>query len=108
MMIMQRAPKSVHTVQMHLSGTLTLDSPAPKKTGMLPFRLISGFSRSARKGSAADGRRCFSIISADGRRALHLELPGRGNGRSRREWMDAISGIIARNPLFDLRVPQQP
>lgn len=42
---------------------------------------------------APDDARMFSVISSDDRH-LHLELPKHGNGRSRREWMDAISDII--------------
>ena len=42
---------------------------------------------------APDDARTFSVISSNDRH-LHLELPKHGNGRSRREWMDAISDII--------------
>lgn len=43
--------------------------------------------------AAPDDARTFSVISSNDRH-LHLELPKHGNGRSRREWMDAISDII--------------
>ena len=36
-------------------------------------------------------RRCFSVLAEA--QSLHLELPKGGNGRSRREWMDAIAGL---------------
>ena len=48
--------------------------------------------------SAHDDARSFSVITSDNSR-LHLELPKRGNGRSRREWMDAISDVIATAPV---------
>lgn len=40
---------------------------------------------------ASEDNRCFSILTET--QALHLSLPKGGNGRSRREWMDAIAGL---------------
>ena len=39
----------------------------------------------------AEDSRCFSVLAES--QSLHLELPKGGNGRSRREWMDAIAGL---------------
>ena len=39
----------------------------------------------------AEDSRCFSILAES--QSLHLKLPKGGNGRSRREWMDAIAGL---------------
>ena len=41
--------------------------------------------------AAVEERRCFSVLAEA--QYLHLELPKGGNGRSRREWMDAIAGL---------------
>ncbi len=41
--------------------------------------------------TAVEERRCFSVLAEC--QSLHLELPKGGNGRSRREWMDAIAGL---------------
>lgn len=43
----------------------------------------------------AEDSRCFSILAES--HSLHLELPKGGNGRSRREWMDAIAGLAVFN-----------
>ena len=41
----------------------------------------------------ADDSRCFSILTES--QSLHVEMPKGGNGRSRREWMDAIASLDA-------------
>ncbi|CAL8470417.1 g9959 [Coccomyxa elongata] len=43
--------------------------------------------------AVVDNARSLSVWSSD-KTALHLELPSCGNGRSRREWMDAITDVI--------------
>ena len=43
---------------------------------------------------AAIERRCFSVFAVGGRAVLHLQLPPGGNGRSRQEWVDALSGVL--------------
>ncbi len=53
---------------------------------------IAGASSKALLHVAEDSR-CFSILAES--QSLHLELPKGGNGRSRREWMDAIAGLDA-------------
>ncbi|BDA44459.1 Uncharacterized protein PYUK71.03c at N-terminal half [Coccomyxa sp. Obi] len=44
--------------------------------------------------AVAENARSLSVLSPD-KAALHLELPRPGNGRSRREWMDAITDVIS-------------
>ena len=60
-----------------------------------PRRSSSATASTASKAlvHAAEDSRCFSILAES--QSLHLELPRGGNGRSRREWMDAIAGLDA-------------
>ena len=59
---------------------------------LAPPRRASSFGASSKAVQhAAEDSRCFSVLAAS--QSLHLELPREGNGRSRREWMDAIAGL---------------
>lgn len=54
---------------------------------------VAGVSSKKMALHVAEDSRCFSVLAES--QSLHLELPKGGNGRSRREWMDAIAGLDA-------------
>lgn len=77
--------------------------PAPTRGS----RVRNAFTRDAEPSvnkTATKVDRCFSLVFADGpeRYALHLEIPGFGNGRSRNEWASSWASLMYGN--FDERL----